>query len=361
MRELLEQYDALARARATRSGRAVVIRTYGSAPRQEGSVLLVAERRPDVGLGERRLRRGRRGRGSRGGAATGQRQRDPLRDQRRPGVVRRARLRRDDRRPRPAGGAGAGRRGRAGRARRRRPWSAVVTELPRGRPAAQFGPHEPGEGAAPEPPLVVRDDGSLQGSLGDPALDAALVAAARDALNRGSVDTSELGGRSFFIEAFPVRPRLVIVGAVEIARSLDAPRRRLGYEPSSSTRARRSRPGSGSPMPTGSSSAGPMRRSRRSTSVRTTPWRSCRTTQVRRAGDRRGVPPRRALRRRGRLAEDAGRSPRPGSGPRRSRRQSSPGCTGRSGWISAAARPRRRRWRSSPRSSRIDMAAPAGR
>ncbi|MEO5704952.1 MAG: XdhC family protein [Candidatus Limnocylindrales bacterium] len=42
MRELLEQYDAW-RAEGLAVGRAVVIRTYGSAPRQEGSVLLVAD------------------------------------------------------------------------------------------------------------------------------------------------------------------------------------------------------------------------------------------------------------------------------------------------------------------------------
>src|SRR5215213_8912782 len=42
MRELLEQYDAW-RSEGLVVGRAVVIRTYGSAPRQEGSVLLVAE------------------------------------------------------------------------------------------------------------------------------------------------------------------------------------------------------------------------------------------------------------------------------------------------------------------------------
>jgi len=42
MRELLEQYDAW-RAEGHDVGRAVVIRTYGSSPRQAGSVLLVAD------------------------------------------------------------------------------------------------------------------------------------------------------------------------------------------------------------------------------------------------------------------------------------------------------------------------------
>src|SRR5262245_20293400 len=42
MRELLERYDAW-RAEGHEVGRAVVIRTYGSSPRQAGSVLLVAD------------------------------------------------------------------------------------------------------------------------------------------------------------------------------------------------------------------------------------------------------------------------------------------------------------------------------
>ena len=39
-----------------------------------------------------------------------------------------------------------------------------------------------------------------------------------------------IDGRSFFVEAFPVRPRLVVVGAVEVARSLVLYARELGYE-----------------------------------------------------------------------------------------------------------------------------------
>ena len=46
----------------------------------------------------------------------------------------------------------------------------------------------------------------------------------------GTSRTVELGGRSLFVEAFPVRPRLVIVGAVEVARSLVGIARELGYE-----------------------------------------------------------------------------------------------------------------------------------
>ncbi len=108
--------------------------------------------------------------------------------------------------------------------------AAVITPLPADSPPAVFGPHQPGAGAVPEPELIVRDDGSLEGSLGDAALDARLVTAASEALKRGLSRTVELGGRSLFIEVFPVRPRLVVVGAVEVARSLVRLARELGFE-----------------------------------------------------------------------------------------------------------------------------------
>ena len=108
--------------------------------------------------------------------------------------------------------------------------AAVITPLPADSPPAEGGPHEPGEGAPPDPKLVVHEDGRLDGSTGDEALDAGVVEAGLDALKRGLSKTVELGGRSMFIEVFPVRPRLVIVGAVEVARSLVRLARELGFE-----------------------------------------------------------------------------------------------------------------------------------
>ena len=108
--------------------------------------------------------------------------------------------------------------------------SAVVTPLPADSPPAEFGPHEPGRGAPPPERLVVHDDGRLEGTLGDPGLDARLVEGATEALRRGLSRTLELGGRSLFVEVFPVRPRLVMVGAVEVARSLTRLARELGFE-----------------------------------------------------------------------------------------------------------------------------------
>ncbi len=108
--------------------------------------------------------------------------------------------------------------------------AAVVTPLPADSPPAAFGQHTPGAGAPPEPRLVVHDDGRLEGTLGDDALDRELVDAATEALRRGLSRTAEVGGRSLFIEVFPVRPRLVVVGAVEVARSLVRLARELGFE-----------------------------------------------------------------------------------------------------------------------------------
>lgn len=108
--------------------------------------------------------------------------------------------------------------------------TAVVTALPLDSPPGAFGPHQPGEGAPPEAELVVTEDGRLRGSLGAPELDASLVDAANEALRRGLSRTVELGGRSLFIEVFPVRPRLVVVGGVEVARSLVRLAHELGFE-----------------------------------------------------------------------------------------------------------------------------------
>ena len=98
------------------------------------------------------------------------------------------------------------------------------------RRALSSDPHQPGDGAPPAAELVVADDGSLSGTLGSPELDAELVSAASAALKRGLSRTVEIGGRSLFIEVFPVRPRLVVVGGVEVARSLVRLARELGFE-----------------------------------------------------------------------------------------------------------------------------------
>ena len=70
----------------------------------------------------------------------------------------------------------------------------------------------------------------LTGTTGDAAADAELARLAADILERGRSRTVEVADRSFFVEAFPRRPRLVIVGAVQVAIPLVAIARTLGYE-----------------------------------------------------------------------------------------------------------------------------------
>jgi xanthine dehydrogenase accessory factor len=211
-------------------GRAVVVRTFGSAPRPEGAVLLYAADGRIAGsvsggcvegAAAEEIDRARatgRARVIRYGISDEQAWDvglacggtiDVLVEPVAPSVVIDA----------ARGSVGAGGHG-----------SAVITPLPADSPPGEFGPHEPGEGAPPEAELVVTDDGRLTGTLGSPELDAALVEAAAAALKRGLSRTVELGGRSLFIEVFPVRPRLVVVGGVEVARSLVRLAGELGFE-----------------------------------------------------------------------------------------------------------------------------------
>jgi xanthine dehydrogenase accessory factor len=211
-------------------GRAVVVRTFGSAPRAEGAVLLYAD--------DGRIAGSVSGGCVEGAAA------EEIQHARQTGHARVIRYGISDEQawdvglacggtidvlvepmaPAAAVDAARASQGAGGHG------SAVITQLPPDSPPSEFGPHQPGEGAPPEPELVVGEDGRLRGSLGMPDLDAALVKAATEALRRGLSRTVELGGRSLFIEVFPVRPRLVVVGGVEVARSLVRLAHELGFE-----------------------------------------------------------------------------------------------------------------------------------
>ena len=193
----------------------------------------VRRRRADRRVGQRRLRRGGRGRGDRAGPRDRQRPGHPLRHQRRGGVGRRAwpaaaRSTSSSSRPCPSA-AVRGRRGLAGRRRPRRGRRhAAPRGLATGRRSAST---RRGRGAPPAPELVVHDDGRLEGTLGDPARwTRSSSRPPAEALRRGLSRTVEIGDRSLFIEVFPVRPRLVVVGAVEVARSLVRLARELGFE-----------------------------------------------------------------------------------------------------------------------------------
>jgi xanthine dehydrogenase accessory factor len=211
-------------------GRAVVVRTFGSAPRPEGAVLLTT---PDGRIA-----------GSVSGGCVEGAAAEEIERARATGHARVIRYGISDEQawdvglacggtidvlvepalPAPVVEAARRSLGAAGRG------TAVITPLPPDSPPAEFGEHRPGEGASPEAALLVEDDGTLRGSLGDLAADTALVERALDALRRGQSRTVELAGRSLFVEAFSVRPRIVIVGAVEIARALVPIARTLGYE-----------------------------------------------------------------------------------------------------------------------------------
>src|SRR4051812_28970337 len=229
MQELL---DTLAgwTAEGAGVGRAVVVRTFGSAPRPEGGVLLVTD--------DGRLAGSVSGGCVEGAAA------EEIWAARKHGRERVIRYGISDEQawdvglacggtidvlisPRvPNEAIEAARETREGRGDGR----AVVTPLPADAPPPTFGASAPGAGDEPASPLVVHDDGRLDGTLGDAALDARLVEAATEALAHGVSRTIEIDRRQLFIESFPVRPRLVVVGAVEVSRTLVRLARELGYE-----------------------------------------------------------------------------------------------------------------------------------
>jgi xanthine dehydrogenase accessory factor len=229
MQELLDTLDGW-RAEGAGVGRAVVVRTFGSAPRPEGAVLLVTD--------DGRLAGSVSGGCVEGAAA------EEIWASRKSGRERVIRYGISDEQawdvglacggtidvlisPRvPEAAVVAARETSEGRGDGR----AIVTPLPADAPPPAFGAAAPGGGAEPPEVLVVHEDGALEGSLGDAAADAALVTAARDALAHGVSRTIEIAGRQLFIEAYPVRPRLVVVGAVEVARTLVRLARELGYE-----------------------------------------------------------------------------------------------------------------------------------
>jgi xanthine dehydrogenase accessory factor len=229
VRELIDQLEAWT-GEGARVGRAVVVRTFGSAPRPEGGVMLVTA--------DGRLAGSVSGGCVEGAAA------EEIAKSFRDGRQRVIRYGISDEQAWdvglacggtidvlvqplvPAAAADAARETASGRSGGR----AVVTLLPADAPPPAFGAHQPGPGEAPGEPLVVHDDGTLDGTLGDAAADRQLAAAALDLLAHDTSRTVEVAGRQAFIEAYAVRPRLVVVGAVEVARTLVRLAKALGYE-----------------------------------------------------------------------------------------------------------------------------------
>ncbi len=223
MRELLETVRAW-QAEGDTPGRAVVIRTFGSAPRPEGAVLVVTA--------DGRLAGSVSG-GCVEGAAC-----DEIQAARGAGVSRVVRYGISDEQAWDVGLACGGTidvlvepylRPEVLEAAVARSGSVVVIPLPADAPGAAFGPHPPGIGEPPGAALRVADDGTLAGTTGSPVADAEIVRAAREALAHGTSATVTVAGRQFFLESYPAAPRLVIVGAVQVAMPLATIAHVLGY------------------------------------------------------------------------------------------------------------------------------------
>jgi xanthine dehydrogenase accessory factor len=231
MRELVETLTSW-RSEGQEVGRAVVIRTFGSAPRPEGAVLL--------GAADGRLA------GSVSGGCVEGAAYEEIERARADGHVRVIRYGISDEQAWDVGLACGGTidvlvesgvpAAVTAAAMDLEHGAAVLTPLPVDAPPAEFGPHEPGDGEPPQTVLVVHDDGRLTDATGDPATtgdraaDAELVRGALEGLSRGTSRTISAGGRQYFVEVFPVRPRLVIVGAVQVAIALVRLARELGFE-----------------------------------------------------------------------------------------------------------------------------------
>jgi xanthine dehydrogenase accessory factor len=210
MRELLGQYDAW-RAEGREVGRAVDIRTYGSSPRQAGSVLLEADDGRMIG--------------SVSGGCIEAAAAEAVLESRRSGHSRVIRYGVTNEQAWEVGLACGGTIdvliepdvAEAAVAAARDPLASrvsvlgatLVTELP------------------PDTPDDLADAVPATAEAGD---DAALQQLRAEALAAGRSQAARIGDRHVFIETFPVAPRLVIVGATEVARSLVGLAGALGYE-----------------------------------------------------------------------------------------------------------------------------------
>jgi len=223
MRELLDQVRAW-QAEGVQLGRAVVVRTFGSAPRPEGASLVVTS--------DGRLAGSVSGGCVEGAAA------EEIQRARTDGVSRVVRYGITDAQAWDVGLACGGTidvlvepflRPEVLEAATGRGGSVVAIPLPPDAPGPAAGPHATGAGEAPSDSVVVALDETLTGSTGSAEVDGALARAAGDLLSRGISAIVEAGGRQYFLEVHAPPPRLVVVGAVQVAMSLVRLARELGY------------------------------------------------------------------------------------------------------------------------------------
>ena len=229
MRDLLESID-LWRGEGQAIARAVVVRTFGSAPRPEGATLLLST--------DGRIAGSVSG-GCVEGATTAR-----MEEARAAGQSRVVRYGISDEQAWDVGLACGGtidvlvepslaapvlEAARAS-ASSRSGGRVVVTPLPAGSPGPELSGSQAGPPGVPAAPLIVHENGHLMGSLGSDEADAELVAAAFSALTTGRSRLIQLAHGQLFLESYPVRPRLVIVGAVPVAMALVRLASELGYE-----------------------------------------------------------------------------------------------------------------------------------
>lgn len=192
-------------------GRAVLIKAYGSAPRPEGAVLLATA--------DGRIA------GSVSGGCVEAAVAADIAEVRRTGRARLEGYGFSDETARDAGLACGGR-------------IDVLVEPDVRREIVEAATHRgravitalPADGATEPASMVVSEDGTIDTSAGDALVDRALVKAAQEALEIGRSAVVEAGQRAYFLEVFARRPRLVIVGAVQVAIPLVSMARTLGYE-----------------------------------------------------------------------------------------------------------------------------------
>ncbi|MDQ3407118.1 MAG: XdhC family protein [Chloroflexota bacterium] len=210
---MIEVLDALERWRreGVPVGRAVLVRASGSAPRPEGAVL--------IATADGRVA------GSVSGGCVEAAVVVDIDEVRRSGRARVTEYGFSDATARDAGLACGGRIGVLVEPHVRPEILSAATA--RGRAVVTALPAEDALGPAG---VVVSEDGSAEGSTGDAAVDRALVGAAQEALEVGRSGLVEVGSRSYFVEVFASRPRLVIVGAVQVAIPLVSMAGILGYE-----------------------------------------------------------------------------------------------------------------------------------
>ena len=223
MKELLDAVGAW-RVDPADLGRAVVVRTFGSAPRPEGASLVAAED-------------GRVAGSISGGCVEGAAV-EEIRRARADGVSRVIRYGISDEQAWDVGLACGGTidvlvepmlRAEILAAAAGPGGMAVVIPLPGDAPGPALGPHRSRSGEPPAPAMTVAQDGTTSGSAGSPDADVAISHAARELLARGGATTIEVGGRQYFLEGFAIPPRLIVVGAGQVAISLVRFARELDY------------------------------------------------------------------------------------------------------------------------------------